>query len=475
MSMPAAPGTFTPGSHGPAPHGMPRSTRTAEHAPHDARALPTETLLDTLTSIQQAFAQKPGAPESLAEIKQRVLASNNDGNGQPSTLSRKDEDTFELLEMLYAQVERDIHANTAVALMIKRLQLPLLQTALSSKEFFQQPSHPARELFGAVAEAGARWHEADDIDKASQVALENAVDHVVANAHQDPNAFAIGHKTLQQALNKQAQRAEVAERRNIEAARGRERLELAKLTVASTLVALLEQEQPPKFVRMLLEKAWSDAMTLPLLRHGEMSSDWTRMVEITREIASAHRQPELAKREELAGKVESLLAKVGFHANQAPVLSRKLVSAEALDEDISQTELLARIKTRSGFGEDEAPAEEAPATSPRDAKEQAQYQRLSRLSFGTWIEFDGSEPGQSQRQRLSWYSPMTGRALFVNKRGQKAQETTLDVVARRLAAGTARVVDPSVPQGVVERAWQATVNTLRNLTGQQSGSRGERS
>ncbi len=72
------------------------------------------------------------------------------------------------------------------------------------------------------------------------------------------------------------------------------------------------------------------------------------------------------------------------------------------------------------------------------------------------------------RRRLSWYSPITDHSLFVNQRGKRVAEMTLDALARMLVSGQARIV--TAEQGrLVDRAWQATMNALRSITG-----RGER-
>ena len=106
-----------------------------------------------------------------------------------------------------------------------------------------------------------------------------------------------------------------------------------------------------------------------------------------------------------------------------------------------------------------------PACTP---EEQARYDQLRVLPYGTWIEFVTNQQGDMVRRRLSWYSPVTDNALFVNQRGQRVGEQSLDSVARMMVRGQARIV--TAERGhVVDRAWQATLNALRSFAG-----RGER-
>src|SRR5690606_179083 len=122
----------------------------------------------------------------------------------------------------------------------------------------------------------------------------------------------------------------------------------------------------------------------------------------------------------LAEQIDTALRQVGYHAEEASAIARRLSRSDD-DETTSRTELTAKLKARARLGEGE-PAETAvppPAAAPLSEKEQACYQQLRVLPFGTWFEFVRNQQGDVHRQRLSWYSPVTDNALFVNARGQK--------------------------------------------------------
>src|SRR4029434_3752301 len=115
------------------------------------------------------------------------------------------------------------------------------------------------------------------------------------------------------------------------------------------------------------------------------------------------------------------------------------------------------------LGED--PAEKRkPELSPRSGEEQARYDQLRTIPYGTWIEFVTNQQGDVVRRRLSWYSPVTDNALFVNQRGQRVGEQSLDSVGRMLARGQARIVVADRAR-LIDRAWQATLNALRSFAG----------
>src|SRR5690606_16690300 len=122
-----------------------------------------------------------------------------------------------------------------------------------------------------------------------------------------------------------------------------------------------------------------------------------------------------------------------------------------------------KLKARARLGEDPARAKR-PKLPPRTPEEQARYEQLRVMPFGTWIEFVVNQQGDFVRQRLSWFSPVTDNALFVNQRGQRTGEHSLDNLARITAAGQARLVTAERGR-LVDRAWQAAVSALRSFAG----------
>ena len=93
---------------------------------------------------------------------------------------------------------------------------------------------------------------------------------------------------------------------------------------------------------------------------------------------------------------------------------------------------------------------------------------LRSLPFGAWFEFITNQQGDVVRRRLSWYSPMTDHALFVNQRGQRVGEQSLDSLARALAQGQARIVTVE-HSSLVDRAWHSALGALRGFVAGKGG------
>jgi len=284
---------------------------------------------------------------------------------------------------------------------------------------------------------------------------------VVRHAHEGTAAFEAGNRVLQQELHAQARRSEMAERRHVEAARGKEKLEVAKQRAAEAIAGMIGERKPHRFVRALIEQAWADALTLVLLRHGPDSDEWRQMQDTTQRIVAACCDNEPVPDPALSGQIETALLTVGYHAEEAAAIGRRLTSVRDDDDDAtSRTQLAASLKARARLGGQSG--ETSRKRMPRTPEEQAQYERVRTLPFGTWIEFITNQQGDVVRKRLSWYSSVTGNALFVNVRGQRMGEQSLDSVARALARGQARVVTAERAR-LVDRAWQSTLGALRSL------------
>jgi hypothetical protein len=438
--------------------------------PGDPRQqLSTSDVFHALGALQNQPLSPTGSPPSLMDVKQTLLAQARQKRGMGAALSQQDSDIFELLHMLYGQIEGEVRPDAPASVLLRRLQLPLLRVALQDRAFFVRAQHPARQLLNTVAETAAKWLDKDDFDPQLLLPLQQAVTHVVEKYDGDNVVFEASNQQLQSHLQAQVKKAEMLERRHIEAARGKEKLEVAKLRAAATLAEMIGDQRLPKFSRALLNQAWADVLTLTLLRQGDESEEWRRQVEVTRQIIFACSHSDARVEPALTAHIEAALGQVGYQGDEAGVIAQRLTSARGDDEEdpASRTELAMKLKARTRLGEDAAKARK-PELPPRTPEEQLRYEQLRVIPFGTWIEFVTNQQGDMVRRRLSWFSPVTDNALFVNQRGQRVGEHSLDSLARMIAHGQARIVTAERAR-LVDRAWAAAMNALRSFAGRGDG------
>lgn len=420
-------------------------------------------------------------PRSVTHLKQDLLAQLRQMTppGQAPKLAEEHGDTIDLVGMLFDHIMKDVRPNSPAAGLLTKLQVPLLRVALDDKGFFTRKQHPARQMLNTIAESGAYWTSEDEADRTVVDKMHMLVDRVGKEFTGDLTLFDALLGDLSSHMQTQARKAEVAERRHVEAARGKEKLELARQRAAESIDAKLAGNHVPKFLHSLLAQAWSDVLALSLLRGGEDSEGFRHQLHIAeRLIESAVSRRTTGKSligptevQGLKNEIEEALAQVGYHANDAQAISGRLLTASGDEEDddpASRTELTMRLKTRTRLGQSAdvvGPAGEKLA--PLVAAEKICLDQIRHLPFGSWFEFTTNQQGEVVRRRMSWYSTVTGNCLFVNHRGQRVGEYSLNWLAREMQRGNLRVVQAE-QDSIIDRAWHAIVGALRSFSGKSA-------
>ena len=440
---------------------------------------------DAIQSVLAKLQSKPviqagdAAGQSTTQLKQDLLDQLRQfaPSGQKPQLKSEDADTIDLVGMLFDQIAQNAPAKGNTQSMLTQLRVPLMRVALSDKDFFAQRSHPARELLNAVTEVGIHW--IDDAESEPDPALLHKLHTVVErlNNEFDGDLSLIEHMLgdLSQHMHKLARTAAVAERRLVDASKGREKLALARETAANAIATRIAAAHPKRLLRTLLERAWTDVLALTLMSQGEKSEAYRKQLAVADQLIAAsntvrasNEPPAAALRRE----VEKGLSQIGYHKDEIHTVVKRLLTPETANEEyaVSQTSIALRIKSKApltGSTDDEKPLHAATlrraALQLTDAEEKM-LESLKRVPFGTWFEFAINQQGQRVRRKLSWFSPLTGHCLFVNQRGERARECTLEQLARDIVRDQANIVKPE-QESMVDRAWKAIVASLKQLTG----------
>lgn len=419
---------------------------------------------DVLLALRRMRGQEArhGSP---SDVRQTLLAQARQVHGHGVVLDDAEHDAFELYGLFLSQLQREVTTGTPADPMLARLRLPVLQLCLRDHRFFDDAAHPARQLLDAVSLAGARWLAADDLDAGSLGLLQRAVGSVLEDPDGMPDTFLAANHALQAGLQSIARKTEMAERRQVEAARGHERLLLARRRAAREIAHHAAGRVLPRFNAMLLDQAWTDVLSLALLRGGEDSPGWRELSQATAAIVDASAgDARAAPPAALLARLEDALGAVGYHTEDATAIARLLAHGRMDEDDLSsRTELIVQLKARARLGEDRM----ARATGPdgqRSPGEEAAYARLSSLQEGSWVAMHGPGADAMVRRRLAWTSAASDQALLLNRRGVRVHEdATLDQLARALAAGTLHLLDEDVHPA--EQAWRTTFASLQRIAG----------
>ena len=341
-----------------------------------------------------------GSPRSLLDIKQTLLAQSRQVHGKGATFSREDNDAFELLGMLYAQIEREVRRDTPGG----RPARPPAGAAAARRAAGPRVLRAPAASGAPVAQRGRRIRRATGW--ATRMSIRNSCIRCATRSNTSSRTSTTTRRcsrpptaTCRRSLQHLARKAEVTERRHVEAARGKEKLELAKRRAGEVIEAAVRDQRLPKFVRALLNQAWADVLTLTLLRHGEDSEEWQRQLEATRAHRRDHRRQGAARQP-----TRSSPQQIEGVAGPGRLPHRRSRGDRAPPDHGHR-----RGRGRSGLAHragDEAQGARAPGRRRRGAEAEAaaaqrrtsrpRYEHLRTLPFGTWFEFVTNQQGDAR-------------------------------------------------------------------------------
>jgi hypothetical protein len=448
-------------------------------------------LLGALSVLQSQIASAgplPHArPEEAAALSQEVIQLKSQLLSQigalrgerPSHVANIDEDTIDLVGMLFEFILEDRNLPAQMQVMLARLQIPYLKAAILDRKLFAHRQHPARRLLDSLAEQAKGWSEEADRDRRLYDKVKSIVEQLLHEFDDDIGIFERLLGDLQQFQDVNKRRSEIAEQRVAESTRGREKLEQARRRAAREILDRIGNQKLPPLVHGVLARAWANHLVLTLLRQGEESAEFRSGLHFIDDFIASVRPVTDAESRQLLqqmlpGIERSLrlgLANVAFQEQDTERLLDQLkayyrqqlgeTTVEAPgqvaveEEDSAMLAIPDSIQpiidqnAEAATPDDDIETMEPPSDSP-------QWHQVQALIPGTWLEFS-TEDESMNRAKLSWISPMSGRYLFVNRRGLKVADYSPQELTALLIEGTARVL---ASNALFDRAMSAIVGRL---------------
>lgn len=428
------------------------------------------------------YAQVDDAVElsrEVLELKQQLLTQIGALRGErPSHVANIDEDTIDLVGMLFEFILEDRNLPTAMQVMLARLQIPYLKAAILDRKMFSHRQHPARRLLDSLAEQAKSWSEESDRDHRLHEKVKSIVDKLLHDFDDDMGIFERLLTDLQQFQDINKRRSEVAEQRVAESTRGREKLEQARRRAAREILDRIGDNKLPPLVHGVLARAWANHLVLTLLRQGETSQEFKTALRFIDEfIASTKPANDAASRQTLRQMLPGIeralrqgLANVAFQEQDIDRLLGQLQTyyRQQLGEKLDANEVVTveedpamlaipdsiqPVIDTNANAKAAIEEEEEAVLVPPDSPE---WQQVQALQAGNWLEF--CPPGEAMnRAKLSWISPMSGRYLFVNRRGLKVADYSPQELAVLFGNGQARLL---AANALFDRAMTAIVGKL---------------
>ena len=421
-------------------------------------ALSTQRLVDALDRL----SRYSGDPRAL---KDELLAVSRTHARAPVALQPEDEDTVDLVGLLFEGFGRDQNLAHALQPLIARLQVPFLKAALHDPDLMVAGEHPARRLIDEIGDLALGWSMSSDAEGQLLARVEQIVDTLTTQPAEGRAPFDRAIAELRGQLEVGRHRAELAEQRAVEAALGRERLRIARTRVAATLERRLTRHPSLPWIRQLLRGPWANYLVLLWLRQGETGQGYRHALAFVDELlwcdeygASGDEERLRTAEETLEDELRHGLSTVAYHDREIERLVSELREfIGALRRRASPPAFAFEVDPKLGTSDfslswHELPQEDQPSPERVDTDLLA---RLRSVPPGTWFEF-GARNGE--RAKLSWTSPFSGRCLFVNRNGLRVDEITPERLADEIERGITRILEGT---RLLQRVLQTLLTQLR--------------
>lgn len=398
-----------------------------------------ETLSAILSQFQNNAVNNPNSRVSIQNLKHDLLVHlrNQSTDTNEMSLKEEDSDAIDLVGLLMDNVLKDVSPSSSVSQLLSLMQTPLIRVVMKDKTFFSDRIHPARQMLNILAETGFNWIDNHQNDDALHSKITDIVRKTVRDFKGDNQELVGAYEETNQILQTLIKKANATERRQIEAARGKERLIAARIRAENTMLELVENYEIPDATLNLLKNSWADVMALTELRQGSNSTDWLEQKQIAQRIIAAN-LPEAETLDTglldgIKTKIQESLALIGYDKNEALVIAKSLL--EKRPDAIPEPSLKLAEKIRFGSN-----TQSANQHAYQLNTEQLDFvEQIKQMPIGTWFEFFIKESGIFERRKLAWMSELSNQILFVNQRGQKAAEMMIEDLAIALSDGTAKI------------------------------------
>ena len=360
-------------------------------------------------------------------------------NPEATRFSRREEDAIDLVSLLFTALAGMHALPDRGRQLLSRLVMAYVRVAFQDELLFMQPEHPARRLLDALAIScesndGSSPQDRALLDRAGELVL-----RVVAEYNEDLAVFALAADELESLLQQQRGRAEVAERRTAESMHGRERLLQARTLAREALEAAIAGRPLTPEVGAFLSEPWLHHAVQVLLRDGPQSSRHVQVVALARTLVAL----DAAAARCIGGPVarglvnlEEALAQCARSSGLEPRAAEEWLAgfARAMAfPDAPRASVEIPPQAAAGEGDDEGALRLVGGTDTL-AYDAAVAARMRELETGAWLRLV-DEAGKEISVKLAWISPLTGRRLLVDRRGQRQLVASPEEMAVLAAEG----------------------------------------
>jgi hypothetical protein len=390
-------------------------------------------IFSILSLMQANQSAGGGAAVALARLQEAMSATASQLGLSPAVqqaMPGPAQDLLELVSMLFEALLDGRRLDKKARSQLSSLVVPYVRVAMLDRRMFMQSSHPARRVLNQLVEAFETAGPDVPHYKSLRELGFRTIERILQEFSDDLKLFEALEGDLASEIEVCRKRAELAERRSAKAEDGRERRQVARESVADWLKLTIGQRRlPPALIDFLCGR-WQHHQNVVLLREGEAGEGVQANRSLLRDLLKCHDKRELGDAANLRSRLEQVMASSGQPTSAVEDLLAELALAFAMqaDEERNATQIaeaeaaqaaalaaLVAPPASDAVFADEAPliAAVASNTLPMDMVE-----RYATAPIGTWLDFVGDD-GRISSARISWTSPISGKRILSNRRGQR--------------------------------------------------------
>lgn len=438
-----------------------------------------ETLLHS--PLIQSEATQLVPPQSISGAS-AVFAQALESTKPPGSVDSQHQQTIDLVEMIFEGILSDEKLTDAVKAILSYLHTPFLKLAIMDADFLvRQTEHPARELLNSLADAGALWcgdlgesrrSAGNKATRGNQVykEIKSVVSRILEEFKSDVRLFIELNHDFRVFTEKLKRRQQLLEKRFIEKAKGKEKLQQASMRVKQEINMRIEGRVLPSNLKPLLHP-WVDYLTHVFLRHGDGSNVWeVALTTLTELFWSLEPKVTEADKKRLIGMQDSLLnaidlafETISYDKVKRPEIKTRIHALQkiALNTDIHEclehgNEIAPEVELEVDEGLDGSDSDdlalfaedvdEEPIAPTPD--EQSLIESLEKIEFGALVEF-----ADGQRIKVAWYNIETHNYLLVDQMGKEVGMKTGTELAQLMLKNAAVIIETAT-KPLFERALE---------------------
>ena len=342
--------------------------------------------------------------------------------------------TGQMFDTLY----QDRQLPEAARPLLRRLQYPVMKTALADASFFNNPQHPVRrlvhEIFGMLA--GADSASEQEIGR-----LSDLIEHLLRQFEVSPERLKHSAGGAPAVNPDQAEKF-LAEQKERQAAHRAQTLEKVRRLVAQELKLRTAARRVPESVMPLLLSGFGPLLAVNALRGGMHGIPWKESVALLERVLASiepgvlPHEHQSAEEAEIVTSITERLIGIGLPHDKV----QKLVAA--LLEVYQRLALEQAVQPVVGLSSAVAPPN--PPVSPEVQAAAAAQQALSViLTVGSWFQIWDAPNNQRRWLKLHAYVPSRDAVVFDDFTGENHLRIHASTLIRDLIAGRSAPIDPN--------------------------------